>query len=168
MKTLFMRTLANSTTTIPRSGRPLARSGEAIIKIRPIGNLGHGTSTPRKGPQPIFEYPRISVRNWPATRRLSTKPTVSSQAESGDHHPLFKLWKCIASVRRKPNCLHHTIKVGRPSHRRRGWWRWWNISRYPRKFRVHARGPSHLPVGPRRTRASGAQAVRRAAIKKGE
>ena len=141
---------------------PLARSGEAIIKIRRIGICGTDLHA-FEGTQPYFEYPRILGHELAGDLVDFDKAPGFQPGEAVTIIPYFNCGKCIACRTGKPNCCT-TIKVG-GVHIDGGMVEYLSV---PSSFLVHGRGLSHDQLALVEPLAIGAHAVRRAAIEPGE
>ena len=141
---------------------PLARPGEAIIKIRRIGICGTDLHA-FEGTQPYFEYPRILGHELSGDLVDFDQAPGFQPGEAVTIIPYFNCGHCIACRSGKPNCCT-TIKVC-GVHIDGGMVEYLRV---PSQFLVHGRGLSYDQLALIEPLAIGAHAVRRAAIQPGE
>ena len=141
---------------------PLARPGQAIIKIRRIGICGtdlHGF----EGTQPFFDYPRILGHELAGDLVDFDQAPGFTPGEAVTVIPYFNCGTCIACRSGKSNCCT-TIKVC-GVHIDGGMVDYLAV---PSAFLVHGQGLSYDELALVEPLAIGAHAVRRAAIQPGE
>ncbi|WP_188937230.1 zinc-binding alcohol dehydrogenase family protein [Puia dinghuensis] len=141
---------------------PIARPGEAIIKIRRIGICGTDLHA-FEGTQPFFEYPRILGHELSGDLVDFDQGPGFQPGEAVTIIPYFNCGKCIACRSGKPNCCT-TIKVC-GVHIDGGMVEYLRV---PSQFLVHGRGLSYDQLALVEPLSIGAHAVRRAAIQPGE
>ncbi len=82
---------------------PIARPGQAIIKIRRIGICGTDLHA-FEGTQPYFEYPRILGHELAGDLVDLDRAPGFSPGEAVTVIPYFNCGTCIACRKGKPNC----------------------------------------------------------------
>lgn len=141
---------------------PLARPGEAIIKIRRIGICGTDLHA-FEGTQPYFEYPRILGHELSGDLVDFDKAPGFQPGETVTVLPYFNCGACIACRSGKPNCCVTMSVCG--VHIDGAMAEYLSV---PSAFLVHGRGLSHDQLALIEPLAIGAHAVGRAAIQPGE
>lgn len=141
---------------------PLAKPGEAIIRIRRIGICGTDLHA-FEGTQPYFEYPRILGHELAGDLVDFDKAPGFIPGEAVTFIPYFNCGICIACRRGKPNCCT-TIKVC-GVHIDGGMAEYFSV---PSSSLVHGEGLSYDELATVEPLAIGAHAVRRAAVEPGE
>lgn len=141
---------------------PLARPGEAIIKIRRIGICGTDLHA-FEGTQPYFEYPRILGHELAGDLVDFDKAPGFQPGEAVTILPYFNCGACIACRSAKPNCCSRLKVCG--VHIDGGMVEYLAV---PSEFLIHGHGLSHDQLALIEPLAIGAHAVHRAAIRPGE
>jgi 2-desacetyl-2-hydroxyethyl bacteriochlorophyllide A dehydrogenase len=141
---------------------PLAKPGQAIIKIKRIGICGTDLHA-FEGTQPFFEYPRILGHELAGDLVDFDRAPGFKPGEAVTIIPYFNCGACIACRNGKPNCCT-TIKVC-GVHIDGGMVEYLSV---PSSSLVHGDGLSYDALALVEPLAIGAHAVRRAAIKPGE
>src|SRR5258708_7906861 len=141
---------------------PLAKPGQAIIKIRRIGICGTDLHA-FEGTQPYFEYPRILGHELSGDLVDFDKAPGFVPGEVVTISPYFNCGVCIACRNGKPNCCV-TMKVG-GVHVDGGMVEYLSV---PSSSLVHGEGLSYDELALVEPLAIGAHAVRRAAVEPGE
>ncbi|HEX9509708.1 MAG TPA: zinc-binding alcohol dehydrogenase family protein [Puia sp.] len=141
---------------------PLAKPGQAIIKIRRIGICGTDLHA-FEGTQPYFEYPRILGHELSGDLVDFDKAPGFVPGEVVTIIPYFNCGVCIACRNGKPNCCV-TMKVG-GVHVDGGMVEYLSV---PSSSLVHGEGLSYDELALVEPLAIGAHAVRRAAVEPGE
>jgi 2-desacetyl-2-hydroxyethyl bacteriochlorophyllide A dehydrogenase len=141
---------------------PLAKPGQAIIKLHRIGICGTDLHA-FEGTQPYFEYPRILGHELAGDLVDFDKAPGFQPGESVTIIPYFNCGICIACRNGKPNCCT-TIKVC-GVHIDGGMVEYLSV---PSSSLVHGNGLSHDQLTLVEPLAIGAHAVRRAAIQPDE
>lgn len=141
---------------------PLAKPGQAIIKIRRIGICGTDLHA-FEGTQPYFEYPRILGHELAGDLVDFDKAPGFKPGEAVTIIPYFNCGVCIACRNGKPNCCV-TIKVC-GVHVDGGMVEYLSV---PSSSLVHGDGLGYDELALVEPLGIGAHAVRRADIKPGE
>ena len=141
---------------------PLAKPGQAIIKIKRIGICGTDLHA-FEGTQPYFEYPRILGHELAGDLVDFDKAPGFKPGEAVTLIPYFNCGVCIACRNGKPNCCT-TIKVC-GVHIDGGMVDYLSV---PSSSLVHGDGLSYDELALVEPLAIGAHAVRRAVVKPGE
>ena len=137
---------------------PLAKPGQAIIKIRRIGICGTDLHA-FEGIQPYFEYPRILGHELAGDLVDFDKAPGFVPGEAVTIIPYFNCGRCIACRTGKPNCCT-TIKVC-GVHIDGGMVEYLSV---PSSSLVHGSGLNYDELALVEPLSIGAHAVRRAAI----
>ncbi|MHA4812302.1 zinc-binding alcohol dehydrogenase family protein [Flavitalea flava] len=141
---------------------PLAKPGQAIIKIKRIGICGTDLHA-FDGTQPYFEYPRILGHELAGDLVDFDKAPGFLPGEAVTVIPYFNCGKCIACRNGKPNCCV-TIKVA-GVHIDGGMVEYLSV---PSSSLVHGEGLDYEALALIEPLAIGAHAIRRAAVLPGE
>jgi 2-desacetyl-2-hydroxyethyl bacteriochlorophyllide A dehydrogenase len=143
-------------------GAPIARPGQAIIKIRRIGVCGTDLHA-FEGTQPFFEYPRILGHELAGDLVDMDRAPGYSPGEAVTVIPYFNCGTCIACRKGKPNCCV-TLKVC-GVHIDGGMVDYLSV---PSASLVHGNGLSYDQLALVEPLAIGAHAIRRAGVEAGE
>lgn len=141
---------------------PLAKPGQAIIKIKRIGICGTDLHA-FEGSQPYFDYPRILGHELAGDLVDFDKAPGFTPGEAVTVIPYFNCGKCIACRNGKPNCCV-TIRVA-GVHIDGGMVEYFSV---PSSSLVHGEGLNYDALALIEPLAIGAHAVRRAGILPGE
>jgi threonine dehydrogenase-like Zn-dependent dehydrogenase len=141
---------------------PIARPGQAIIKIRRIGICGTDLHA-FEGVQPYFEYPRILGHELAGDLVDFDKAPGFTPGEAVTVIPYFNCGICIACRKGKPNCCAILKVCG--VHIDGGMV---DYLAAPSVSLVHGRGLGYDELALIEPLAIGAHAVRRAAVQPGE
>jgi 2-desacetyl-2-hydroxyethyl bacteriochlorophyllide A dehydrogenase len=141
---------------------PMARPGQAIIKIRRIGICGTDLHA-FEGTQPFFEYPRILGHELAGDLVDLDRAPGFSPGDAVTVIPYFHCGTCIACRTGKPNCCAFLKVCG--VHIDGGMVDYLAV---PLGSLVAARGLSYDQLALVESLAIGAHAVRRAAVQPGE
>ncbi|HLZ86653.1 MAG TPA: zinc-binding alcohol dehydrogenase family protein [Puia sp.] len=141
---------------------PLARPGEAIIRIRRIGICGTDLHA-FEGTQPYFEYPRILGHELSGDLVDFDQAPGFQPGEAVTIIPYFNCGHCIACRNGKPNCCTSIKVCG--VHIDGGMVEYLSV---PSSSLVHGKNLSLDQLALIEPLAIGAHAVRRAAIRPGE
>jgi 2-desacetyl-2-hydroxyethyl bacteriochlorophyllide A dehydrogenase len=141
---------------------PIARRGQAIIKIRRIGICGTDLHA-FAGTQPYFEYPRIFGHELAGDLVDFDKAPGFTPGEAVTVIPYFNCGTCIACRKDKPNACT-TLKVC-GVHIDGGMVDYLSV---PSASLVHGNGLSYDQLALVEPLAIGAHAIRRAAVQPGE
>jgi 2-desacetyl-2-hydroxyethyl bacteriochlorophyllide A dehydrogenase len=141
---------------------PIARPGQAIIKIRRIGICGTDLHA-FEGTQPFFEYPRILGHELAGDLVDFDRAPGFAPGETVTVIPYFNCGTCIACRSGKPNCCV-TLKVC-GVHMDGGMVDYLVV---PSDSLVHGNGLSYDQLALVEPLAIGAHAIRRAGVQAGE
>jgi 2-desacetyl-2-hydroxyethyl bacteriochlorophyllide A dehydrogenase len=141
---------------------PIAKPGQAIIKVRRIGICGTDLHA-FEGTQPYFEYPRVLGHELAGDLVDFDKAPGFVPGEAVTVIPYFNCGVCIACRTGKPNCCV-TLKVC-GVHINGGMVDYLSV---PSSSLVHGMGLSYDQLALVEPLAIGAHAVRRAAVQPGE
>lgn len=141
---------------------PLARPGEAIIRIRRIGICGTDLHA-FEGTQPYFEYPRILGHELAGDLVDVDHAPGFTIGEAVTIIPYFSCGVCIACRNGKPNCCTNLKVCG--VHIDGGMVEYLSV---PSSSLVHGGGLDHDALALVEPLAIGAHAIRRAALQADE
>lgn len=141
---------------------PIARPGQAIIKIRRIGICGTDLHA-FEGTQPYFEYPRILGHELAGDLVDLDRAPGFAPGEAVTVIPYFNCGTCIACRRGMPNCCAVLKVCG--VHIDGGMVDYLSV---PSASLVHGEGLSYDQLALVEPLAIGAHAIRRAGVQAGE
>jgi len=141
---------------------PIARPGEAIIKIRRIGICGTDLHA-FEGTQPYFEYPRIFGHELAGDLVDIDRAPRFAPGDAVTVIPYFNCGTCIACRNGHPNCCVYLKVCG--VHIDGGMVDYLGV---PSASLVHAGGLSYDQLALVEPLAIGAHAIRRADVREGE